>query len=57
MKKIINHILLSVSLLFAGQLSVEGQNTSPSSNQNYTVSYKLRQALAPSSAASTLTID
>ena len=57
MKKIINHILLSVSLVFAGQVSLVAQNVTPSSNQNYTVSYKFRQALAPSQVATMLNIN
>lgn len=57
MKKIINHILLSVSLVFAGQVSLVAQNVTPSSNQNYTVSYKMRQALTPSQVATTLDIN
>lgn len=57
MKKITNHILLSVSLVFAGQVSLVAQNVTPSSNQNYTVSYKMRQALTPSQVATTLNIN
>lgn len=57
MKKIINHILLSVSFVFAGQVSLVAQNVTPSSNQNYTVSYKMRQALTPSQVATTLNIN
>ena len=57
MKKKINHILLSVSLIFAGHISVVAQNVTPSSNQNYTVSYKMRQALTPSQVTTTLDIN
>lgn len=57
MKKIINHILLSVSLLISGHVSVNAQNVTPSSNQNYTVSYKFRQALTPSQVTSTININ
>ena len=57
MKKIINHILSSVSLILVVQISAEAQNVSPSSTQNYTVTYQMRQALTPSQVATTLDVN
>lgn len=57
MKKIINHILSSVSLIFVVQISAEAQNVNPSSTQNYTVTYQMRQALTPLQVATTLDIN